>query len=375
MYRFVAVAVCVVCLHGQTRQSPQDLLKEAVTFHEQGRLQDAVRDYSLFLDMYPDAAQVRSNLGAALVASGKYDQAITQYKLALNTKPDPGVRLNLALAYYKSAQFADAARELKTVRDADPQSAKAVLLLADCYLHLGQNRDAIDLLTPLRKSTPEDMGVAYLLGTALLRDGRLGEGQVVIDQLMAKGNSAELQLLMGTTAFTAGDFPRAVADLQKSVELNPKLSDAWSYYGLALFATGEVTRSREAFLKALALDPNDFQSNLNIGLSMRLDKRYDEGLPYFERALSVRPGDLATQYQIALTKLALGNTEQARDMLEKIVRTAPSFTEPHVSLATVYYREKRKQDGDRERAIVEKLKAENQAKQPGVQFTEAENAK
>jgi hypothetical protein len=38
----------------------------------------------------------------------------------------------------------------------------------------------------------------------------------------------------------------------------------------------------------------------------------------------------------------------------------------HVSLATVYYRLKRKADGDRERATVLKLNAESQANQPGA---------
>jgi hypothetical protein len=42
------------------------------------------------------------------------------------------------------------------------------------------------------------------------------------------------------------------------------------------------------------------------------------------------------------------------------VKNAPNFTEAHVSLATVYYREKRKVDGDRERAIVDRLTAERQ---------------
>ena len=44
----------------------------------------------------------------------------------------------------------------------------------------------------------------------------------------------------------------------------------------------------------------------------------------------------------------------------------PQFTEAHVSLATVYYRLKRKEDGDRERALVRKLTDEAQATQPGV---------
>jgi hypothetical protein len=48
------------------------------------------------------------------------------------------------------------------------------------------------------------------------------------------------------------------------------------------------------------------------------------------------------------------------------VAEEPKFVEAHVSLATVYYRLKRKEDGDRERAIVKDLSLEIQAEQPGA---------
>jgi len=41
--------------------------------------------------------------------------------------------------------------------------------------------------------------------------------------------------------------------------------------------------------------------------------------------------------------------------------------EAHVTLATIYYRLKRKADGERERAIVQRLNAERQAVEPGSQ--------
>ena len=44
-------------------------------------------------------------------------------------------------------------------------------------------------------------------------------------------------------------------------------------------------------------------------------------------------------------------------MLEPLVAEHPSFSEAHVSLATVYYRLGRSEDGDREQAIVQQLKA------------------
>jgi hypothetical protein len=51
-------------------------------------------------------------------------------------------------------------------------------------------------------------------------------------------------------------------------------------------------------------------------------------------------------------------------LLESVTKQAPQFVEAHVTLATVYYRLKRKADGDRERAVVEKLNQEAQARQP-----------
>ncbi len=127
MYPFgLVVATGLLCLSGQialqaqTTQSPQELLKEAVTFHQQGKLEDAIRDYEQFLDVYPEAPEVRSNLGAALAATGKYAQAIEQYKLALMKKSDPKLQLNLALAYYKTDDFADAIVAFEKVRERGP---------------------------------------------------------------------------------------------------------------------------------------------------------------------------------------------------------------------------------------------------------------
>ena len=53
-------------------------------------------------------------------------------------------------------------------------------------------------------------------------------------------------------------------------------------------------------------------------------------------------------------------------MLEAIVVESPSFIEARVSLATVYYRLKLRDLGDKERAVVEELNRQAQARQPGA---------
>ncbi len=58
--------------------------------------------------------------------------------------------------------------------------------------------------------------------------------------------------------------------------------------------------------------------------------------------------------------LAEGKVDQARAALEALVAEHPSFSEAHVSLAGVYYRLQRKEDGDRQQAIVRALAAEKE---------------
>ena len=99
----------------------------------------------------------------------------------------------------------------------------------------------------------------------------------------------------------------------------------------------------------------------------RQDDNFEDAARFLQRALEVRPGDLGARYQIAALHLSIGKIEESQKELEEVVNEAPNFVEAHVSLARVYYREKRKQDGDRERATVNKLLAESQARQPGAQ--------
>ena len=98
----------------------------------------------------------------------------------------------------------------------------------------------------------------------------------------------------------------------------------------------------------------------------RQEQNFEEARKYFGRALETRPGDPGARYQLALLALDEGKPEESRQMLEELVKESPQFTEAHVSLSLVYYRLKRPQDGKREREIVQKLTAEAQAKQPGV---------
>jgi tetratricopeptide (TPR) repeat protein len=171
---------------------------------------------------------------------------------------------------------------------------------------------------------------------------------------------------MGTAKMSVRDFPGALKDFARAAELNPALPSVHSYYGQALLATGDSANAAKEFREELAHDPNDFESNLNLGALLRQDEKYDESARYIERALRVRPADPQAEFQMASLELAGQQLQKSRERLEAIVKSAPTFLEAHVLLATIYYRLKLRTDGDRERALIAKLNAQIQANQPAA---------
>jgi tetratricopeptide (TPR) repeat protein len=263
-------------------------------------------------------------------------------------------------------RISDAADQLVRVRAEDSANLQAALLLGDCYLRMGQNKDVIRVLQPEEKKHPDDMAIAYMLGTALIRDKQVEKGQVLVDQILRNGDSAEAHLMLGSAKMSVSDFSGARDEFAKAVALNPNLPEVHVMYAQALHLTGDTDQSNKEFKAELAIDPYNFEANLQLGAEAREQRNFEDAQKYFSQALETRPGDPGVRYQLALIALDQGKTDDARRGLESLVKESPQFTEAHVSLSIVYYRLKRPEDGKRERDIVQKLTAEAQAKQPGA---------
>src|SRR5215510_2570059 len=349
-------------------ENPERIFARAYQLHQSGDIEGAIREYQAYLTLRPERVEARSNLGAALARLGRYAEAIEQYKRALALEGrNPGIRFNLAVAYYKTARIVSASKELETVIAEQPANKNAILLLADCDLRMGEYKKVIELLTPVETADPDNRAVAYMLGLALINDKQIEKGQARIDRILRDGDSAEGHVMMGTTYLTITEYDKALKEFKRAVELNPKLPSVNSFYGQTLTRMGSTEEAVAAFRRELETNPNDFDSCLQMGLLLKQDQKLDEARDYLLRALTVRPSEPNARFYLASIDVAQGKLNEALPLLEQLVKDAADFVEAHVMLATVYYRMRRKADGDREQAVVNKLNAERQAKQPGAQ--------
>jgi len=355
------------CFAQAQDESGQQALSRAVELHQSGHYAEAITQYQVYLRAHPEAAAVRSNLGAALAHEGRYTEAVQEYTQALAAQPtNYGIRFNLALAYYKTGEIKQAVKEFEAVYAIQPVDAperrRLTLLLSECYLRQGEDGHVVALLDPLADTDPNDITLAYLLGTALLHQGQDERGALMIERILRNGDTAEAYMLMAFTRMKANDKKGAMEEVDRALALNPNLPEAYSLRGRLAFLAADLDGAEAAFRKALTLDPTAFDSLLWLGTLLRQEGKLQESHSRLEQATLLQPKDIRVRYQFALMRSEEGDDRRAAALLEALVKDAPEYTEAHRSLSTIYFRLGRMAEARREKKIAEAMDAAIQAK-------------
>ena len=338
-----------------------DVLARATAAYQSGDMPNAISMYREFLQLHPDASEIRSNLGAALVRDGQFEAAIREYRTALETMPNNArVRTNLALAYYKLGRLKEAIETLKILHKLEPVEPKHALLLADCWLQSGEPQKAADLLAPFEQEYPDEHAITYMFGMALLQAKHTQQAQLVLDRILREGESAESAYLLGQSEYLNNNRVAAASHLARAVQLNPKLPGLHSLYGQVLRGNSQLEEATLQFRLELELNPYDFAANVEMSLLDKQDGKLDAALLLIGRALQVRPSDPAALYQRASVYFAQERLEESRREFVRLLELYPNYPEAHAALARVYYRLKRQQDGDRESASARRIQDDNQ---------------
>lgn len=362
------LSLVIFACGGAYAQNPStdQLLGRAIQEQQSGNLTSAIRDYKAVLTTRPDTLAARVNLGAALAHTGQLDAAIEQYQAALKLAPSLGsVHLDLGLAYSRKGDLPDALEHFEAAHRADPREVRIAILLADAQARSGKAEEAIAMLTPLEPANAGNPDFEYALGESLIRSGHTRDGAARVEKSAAMTNSADAWMLAGSTLLDLNEFAQARRDLDKAVSLDPSLPGLCTLDGTARDKDGDQKGAEPVLRQALQQNANDFDANLYLGALLYQRRDMDEAKKYLDKALALKPNSTMARYESAMWKSTSGEYQVAADQLEKLVADDPSWLEPHVELATLYYRLHRPADGARERAIVDKLTAQQQQQGPG----------
>ncbi len=237
------------------------------------------------IQLKPDDAEAYQDLGNALQALGKLDEAKRAYSLAVEIQPDfAAAHANIGNICYLQGDLASAVEFYERAI----AIAIGVLwcggagMLGGIYANLGNVRQQQGLLEEAVACWQEALSLApnfgagqlhWQLGNVLLSLGRYGEAIDCYEQLISLDEKrkqpddlAKLYSNLGTARLYDGQVSGAIAAFKQALEIQPDLAELHCNLGLA---TGRLAATSEELLLA--------------------GDRFQAAVNYFLRSLELKP--------------------------------------------------------------------------------------
>jgi len=168
--------------------------------------------------------------------------------------------------------------------------------------------------------------------------------------------------LLGGAYFGEQDYPRAIAEYQKSVGLAPDYAPAYNLLGYAHRQAGQFGEAEQAFKKYIELipnDPNPYDSYAELLMKMG---RFDESIAMYRKALATDQNFSPSRIGLATNMMYQGNYDGSRVETGKLYQLARNDGDRRASFFTtaVVYADEGKFDralGElrKEYAVAEKI--------------------
>lgn len=260
--------------------------------------------------------------------AGYYDQALEKFSTAIEMEPDSSATYYVrALAYYAKQNMNAAAADLETCLKLNPKSEDAARLLGQLHYNRAierlQARDDAGANAEFQKAV-QAFETAYAANP-----GNADNITSLID-VYARTKSSEKALKLTRTAveqdpqnkvfryaygvflLNQENYPDAIAQFEKAVELDPNYIDAVYNLGVSHLNWG-VSMKAEADKKA----DEERAKNKNKGKEIKEDLSYREqfklALPYLEKAALTRDDDAALWQQLGKLYLNLNMKDKSVD--------------------------------------------------------------
>jgi tetratricopeptide (TPR) repeat protein len=290
------------------RASEADLAERnnlGVAFFRTGMLDDAVREFRRALEVGPSDITARFHLALISIRMGRDGEAVRELEqLARETGMSFAFASNLAVALRRSSRTDDALRMLDEADrlrpDAPATALSRAITLAESH-RLSEAATAFDNYRA-RLEDGERPVAAYFyhaaLAAALAGDVRRAQA-VVWEALEHHADSPALLLLAGLTAEKQEDRQGAEMFYRRALEAEPGLAQAHKNLGDIAYARGAAEEALRLYQRAVELD-GDLGEDVHarLGLLHYQTRNRDAAIRSWTRALELNPGNEAVRNRL-----------------------------------------------------------------------------
>jgi tetratricopeptide (TPR) repeat protein len=325
---------------------------------EKGRYDDAIRDFSEAIRLYPDRVEPYWDRGYAYQQKGNWENALRDYSEVLRRDQNAGqVYFNRGLIYLQRKEWTKAVADFSESIRCEPEQSYAYFDRGSALAELGELDGALASLDAAISMNPTLAEAYQVRATVHRKRGELERART--DELMAAKLAPRTPSIVGPIpsgadllaearlAETSGRYDEAIDLCDKALETKltaPYMSNAYMTRGNCYADKGDWDRALRDYDEAVRIQPNNYDALVNRGNAYAHKKERDKSTRDYDEALRLNPKMFQAYCNRALNYLAAGDLDRALADLTESVRLNPKFAEGYSRRSIVLLRLKRKDE-------------------------------
>lgn len=295
------------------------------------------------------------HIGALLMKSKKYDEAIREFENALLINPkDPRVHNDLGVIYKEYNDFSKAEYHYKNAIKIEPRFNLAIVNLTALYIQEKKFTEAIELLDKSLKLKPHDKELLYNLGVVYHASGELEKALSYYKQVLSYDSDNPNALNNIAMIYSEkNDWEKAKDLLMECIRKNSYFTLAYANLGDILYSENHIKEALYYYNKGLETNPE------HIGLCIALAVLYSD-MGNIEKSIGELTEVLKKYPEAKNLWFAIGNIynknnkdDDAIDAYNKVLTIDTAFISAYQNLMEIYIK---KGDVNKALEVFEKAK-------------------
>jgi tetratricopeptide (TPR) repeat protein len=300
---------------------------------------------------------------------GKYDEAIAQLLELQGKNPVlAGLQRELGVAYYRKADYVNAAKYLAAALEENPPDQEATQLLGLSYYLGGHAAQAIPLLEKVQTwYASANVDAAYILGICYIQTKDYPKARGAFARMFGvEAESAAAYLFAARMLLRQDIAPVAEEYAVKASALDAKLPLAHQLLGEVYLYQSKLPEAAAQFQAEMAINPGYAAAYYKLADAESRAQKFDDAEKLLQRSIWLDPTSTGPYILLGKVLEKKGEAELSARALQRALSMDPNNPIPHHLLGLTYRDLGRTEDADRELKLAEQLQSRTDATSPNA---------
>ena len=241
-------------------------LQQAITAHQEGRIEEAERLYQKILKSQPMHVDVNHNLGIIKILQNKSAEALPLLKVATETNPNSlQFKISYGTALMNEKKYEEAERSFKEIIELESGNAVIFNSLGLAIYSLGRLDEAEVNFKKAIELNPNSVHAYINLGSLLNELKRSEEAEACLRKAIELNpNKVEGYYNLGIAMYNLKKLEEAEVNYKKAIELKPDFAEVHNNLAETFLRLGEFEKYWDFFIKYLQSKSNEIVSKANL---------------------------------------------------------------------------------------------------------------